>query len=215
MNLRIFDSVEELVKAAARTIVQRTSQKPSASVALSGGSTPKPLYQLLGGKCRFAVACYTHSSGRDLKQLEDSVAQSKERGFRHIRIQLGGYGSPHLSTKPDFQQEAFGLPVESHMDARPYLNAVPLTRGLESEVLYDVPSRLAAMLQRDELDAALVSVTEVLLNDRYGFYFRTLGNRFEGESINYAPGRHAQLLEFFRQVWERSESSEELRQLTL
>ena len=48
-----------------------------------------------------------------------------------------------------------------------YLNAVPLTRGLESEVLYDVPSKLAAMLQRDELDAALVSVTEVLLNDRY------------------------------------------------
>ena len=48
MNLRIFDSVDELVKAAARTIVQRTSQKPTASVALSGGSTPKPLYQLLG-----------------------------------------------------------------------------------------------------------------------------------------------------------------------
>jgi 6-phosphogluconolactonase len=48
MNLRIFDSVDDLVKAAARTIVQRTSQKPSSSIALSGGSTPKPLYQLLG-----------------------------------------------------------------------------------------------------------------------------------------------------------------------
>jgi chorismate dehydratase len=48
-----------------------------------------------------------------------------------------------------------------------YLNAVPLTRGLESEIIFDVPSKLAAMLQRNELDAALVSVTEVLLNDRY------------------------------------------------
>ena len=48
MNLRIFDSVDELVKAAARTIVQRTAQKPASSIALSGGSTPKPLYQLLG-----------------------------------------------------------------------------------------------------------------------------------------------------------------------
>jgi predicted solute-binding protein len=48
-----------------------------------------------------------------------------------------------------------------------YLNAVPLTRGLEGEVVFDVPSKLAAMLQRNELDAALVSVTEVLLNDRY------------------------------------------------
>ena len=49
----------------------------------------------------------------------------------------------------------------------PYLNAVPLTRGLESEILFATPSKLAEMLRRDELDAALVSVTEVLFNDRY------------------------------------------------
>ena len=54
-----------------------------------------------------------------------------------------------------------------------------------------------------------------LLNDASGFYFRTLGNRYEGEVVSYAPGRHAQLLEFFRRVWERSETSEELRQLAL
>jgi len=47
------------------------------------------------------------------------------------------------------------------------LNAVPLTRGLESEIVYDVPSRLAQMLQRDELDAALVSIVEALFHDRY------------------------------------------------
>jgi len=48
-----------------------------------------------------------------------------------------------------------------------YLNAVPLTRGIESELILATPARLAEMLRRDELDAALVSVTEVLLNDRY------------------------------------------------
>ena len=48
-----------------------------------------------------------------------------------------------------------------------FLNTVPLTRGLEEEVIYATPSRLARMLQRDELDAALVSVVEVLLNNRY------------------------------------------------
>jgi chorismate dehydratase len=48
-----------------------------------------------------------------------------------------------------------------------FLNAVPLTRGLEDEVIFATPSNLAAMLQRDELDAAMVSVTEVLLKDRY------------------------------------------------
>ena len=48
-----------------------------------------------------------------------------------------------------------------------YLNAVPLTRGLEEQVVFATPSQLAEMLRRDELDAALVSVSEVLLNDRY------------------------------------------------
>lgn len=49
----------------------------------------------------------------------------------------------------------------------PYLNAVPLTRGLEEQVRFATPAKLAEMLQRGELDAALVSVTEVLLHDRY------------------------------------------------
>lgn len=49
----------------------------------------------------------------------------------------------------------------------PYLNAVPLTRGIESELIFAPPSKLAELLRRDELDAALVSITEVLFNDRY------------------------------------------------
>ena len=49
----------------------------------------------------------------------------------------------------------------------PYLNAAPLTRGIESELIFATPAKLAEMLGRDELDAALVSVTEVLLKDRY------------------------------------------------
>ena len=49
----------------------------------------------------------------------------------------------------------------------PYLNAAPLTRDLESELIFAPPSKLAEMLRRDELDAALVSITEVLMNDRY------------------------------------------------
>ncbi len=48
-----------------------------------------------------------------------------------------------------------------------YLNAVPLTRGLEDQIVFDTPARLAELLRRGELDAALVSVTEVLLTDRY------------------------------------------------
>ena len=49
----------------------------------------------------------------------------------------------------------------------PYLNAAPLTRDLAGELIFAPPSKLAEMIRRDELDAALVSITEVLMNDRY------------------------------------------------
>jgi mannonate dehydratase len=116
---------------------------------IKGKRAGMPVYQLLGGKSRFAVDCYAHSSGRDLAQLEESVRANVERGFRHIRIQLGGYGSPQLSTKPDFEEQSFGLPVESHMDAKPYLNAVPKMFehirskfGDDLELLHDVHERI-------------------------------------------------------------------------
>jgi len=63
-----------------------------------------------------------------------------------------------------------------------YLNAVPLTSGIESEVVFATPARLAEMLRRDELDAALVSITEVLLTDRYdildGIAIASLGEAY-------------------------------------
>jgi chorismate dehydratase len=48
-----------------------------------------------------------------------------------------------------------------------YLNAVPLTRGLEDEITFTTPSKLAEMLEKDDLDAALVSVSHVLMHDGY------------------------------------------------
>jgi len=47
MNLRIFDTADDLVRSAARTLRQRIASG-ARSIALSGGSTPKPLYELLG-----------------------------------------------------------------------------------------------------------------------------------------------------------------------
>ena len=63
-----------------------------------------------------------------------------------------------------------------------YLNAAPLTHGLEGEITFATPARLAQLLRNDELDAALVSLTEVLLNDRYdildGVAIASLGEVF-------------------------------------
>lgn len=79
------------------------------------------------------------------------------------------------------------------------LNAVPLTRGLEAEIKYAWPSQLAEMLRRDELDAALVSIVEVLFTDRYdvldGIAIASLG---EVKSVFLA---HRQPLEEVREVY--------------
>src|SRR5450830_652677 len=48
MNLRIFNTVDDLLRAAAATLVQRASSNGSLSIGLSGGSTPQPLYRMLG-----------------------------------------------------------------------------------------------------------------------------------------------------------------------
>ncbi|HEX3580821.1 MAG TPA: 6-phosphogluconolactonase [Thermoanaerobaculia bacterium] len=46
MNLRIFDSKDELMRGTARAIAERAVD--GAVIALSGGSTPVPVYEILG-----------------------------------------------------------------------------------------------------------------------------------------------------------------------
>ena len=80
-----------------------------------------------------------------------------------------------------------------------YLNAVPLTRGLEEQIFFMPPSQLAEKLRRAELDAALVSVTEVLFNDSYdvldGIAVASLG---EVKSVFLA---HQKPLEEIREIF--------------
>ncbi|HWN94418.1 MAG TPA: menaquinone biosynthesis protein [Methylomirabilota bacterium] len=72
-----------------------------------------------------------------------------------------------ISTERQREQELEHSLKPFRVGSVPYLNAVPVTRGLEDEVMFATPAKLAALLKGDELDAALVSVTEVLFNDRY------------------------------------------------
>lgn len=116
---------------------------------IKGKRANMPVYQLLGGKCRFAVDLYAHASGREPKAVEDSARSYIEQGFRHVRIQMGAYGSGHLSENADFRDAGFGLPADEHMDSAPYLKAMPKlfehirqTLGDKVELLHDVHERV-------------------------------------------------------------------------
>ena len=79
------------------------------------------------------------------------------------------------------------------------LNAAPLVRGIEDEITVATPAKLAEMLQKDELDAGLVSITEVLFSDRYdvldGIAIASLG---EVKSVLLA---HRRPLEQAREIY--------------
>ncbi len=63
----------------------------------------------------------------------------------------------------------------------------------------------------DPVDRAYPSA--FIANDGGGYYFRSLGHRFDGESALDAPGRARQLREGFDRVWERSRPVNEYRAL--
>jgi mannonate dehydratase len=126
---------------------------------IKGKRANMPVYQLLGGKCRFAVDCYGHASGPTPEAIADSVQSFIDKGFRHVRIQQGGtslmsfqkggYGAVGtLGSQPDFIEAGFGMPDDSYMDDQVYLRAVPeifeVVRkrcGENIELMHDIHER--------------------------------------------------------------------------
>ena len=119
---------------------------------IKGKMAGMPLYQLLGGKTRFAVDTYTHAHGATPEAAIEEVEKYREQGFRNIRIQLGGYGSTHLAENPDYKKYGFGHPDDNTIDPQAYKRGVVemfrLARkrfGDEIELLHDIHERLEPM----------------------------------------------------------------------
>ena len=119
---------------------------------IKGKMAGMPLYELMGGKTRFAVDTYTHASGKTVEEVMDSVAKYKEEGFRHIRMQLGGYGSTHLANDPDWKKAGFGSNNDQTINPQAYkrgtIDMFKKAReqfGDEIELLHDMHERLQPM----------------------------------------------------------------------
>jgi mannonate dehydratase len=126
---------------------------------IKGKRANMPVYQLLGGKCRFAVDCYGHASGPTPEEVADSVQKFMAAGFRHVRIQQGGTslmnfqhggygGAGNTDGQPDYSKAGFGMPTDTFMDDQAYLRSVPkmfdIVRkrcGEEIEILHDIHER--------------------------------------------------------------------------
>ena len=116
---------------------------------IKGKRAGMPVYQLLGGKSRFAVDAYAHADGKTPEEVADRVQKYMEQGFRYIRIQQGGYGSLFLAQQPDFKEAGFGLASDDFMDSNAYTLAIPkLFRevrkrcGEEIDLLHDTHERV-------------------------------------------------------------------------
>jgi mannonate dehydratase len=120
---------------------------------IKGKRAKMPLYQLLGGKSRFAVDCYAHASGNTPEEVAESVQKYMAQGFRHVRIQQGGYGGTGtLTQKPDFKAGGFGYEDDNYMNEHAYLKSVPKmfetvrkVCGDDVELLHDVHERVQPM----------------------------------------------------------------------
>lgn len=117
---------------------------------IKGKRANMPVYQLLGGKVRFAIPCYTHAGGNTPEAAAESVQKFMADGFKYIRIQQGGYGAVGATAdKPDFKAAGFGGEGDNYMNERLYLKSVPkmfeVVRkqcGDEVELLHDIHERV-------------------------------------------------------------------------
>jgi len=82
----------------------------------------------------------------------DHVERIKEQGYRHIRIQLGGYGSTHLETDPAYKRHGFGKEKDHTLNAQGYKRGVieifKMARkrfGDDLELLHDMHERVEPM----------------------------------------------------------------------
>ena len=120
---------------------------------IKGKRANMPVYQLLGGKSRFAVDCYAHADGKAPEEVAESVQRLMAEGYRHIRIQQGGYGATGANNQvPDFRAAGFGYEKDNYMNERQYLKSVPVlfetvrkVCGDDIELLHDVHERVQPM----------------------------------------------------------------------
>ena len=114
---------------------------------IKGKQAGLPVYQLLGGKARDGVMCYSHAGGRDAVETEDHARRLMADGFKVVRCQVGPYGGAGvIGQQPPVSP---GTPATSIYEPTPYLLSVPKLfahlrdkLGMEIELFHDAHEQL-------------------------------------------------------------------------
>lgn len=120
----------------------------SALWDIKGKRAGMPVYELLGGKVRDAVPLYAHGGGSDPAACVESVKKWMERGFRHVRVQMGGYGgggfvAPGKGSRPESGFSGAAFDAEKYVDTIPKLfQRIRNEAGGEVKLLHDVHEHL-------------------------------------------------------------------------
>lgn len=118
---------------------------------IKGKRAGMPVYELLGGKVRDAVPCYDHAGGPTPEACVESARKSLEKGFRHVRIQLGNYGGGGFIPAGQGERPE-GAPSRPAFDEDVYVDAVPklfeyvrAKLGFAPKLCHDVHSHLSGI----------------------------------------------------------------------
>jgi mannonate dehydratase len=115
---------------------------------IKGRQAGLPVYQLLGGKCREAAACYTHISGAEIQEIVDKAKKAMSEGFRHIRLQIAIPGMAAYGSRRGGER-AESLHHGEVFEPKPYmlrslkmLEACRKELGDDIELLHDMHERV-------------------------------------------------------------------------
>jgi len=113
MNLRIFETTSDLIAAAARTVLQQV-EGGARTIAISGGSTPKPLYERLDLS---SVPITWVLVDERFVPLDDPQSNAKmifgtgliREGHRFLRFDTSLPTAAECATQFEFDWRSFGI----------------------------------------------------------------------------------------------------------
>ncbi|MCK7594796.1 GNAT family N-acetyltransferase [Pseudomarimonas salicorniae] len=227
------------------SLIDLARQRRMPQVHLHSEPEARPFYLRHGfattGEVLEEAGILHHTLRLDLKDSPPLYRSAPPRGAESEEIELDGLAACRDALGVLLHDARRQLYIHTRALERELFSGEPLMqevrriatagRGAEIRILVQDPDTalhdgapLLALAQRlssslllrqpmEEVESPFAGA--YVLNDAGGLLFRPIGSRFEGCFQRHAPGRHRQLMEHFRQAWDRASAAGSLRAQSL